>query len=62
MTTTERTTWTTKELQEDFEVQGFAAGLCVVRRKSDGQLGSLGFTTDRSVPRIYFAWMPHEDD
>ena len=51
-----RIEWTTSELQEDFEVRGFALGLCVVRRKSDGVLGSVTFD-DRLVDdqriRIY---------
>lgn len=46
-------TWTTEELQEDFEVLSFAAPFVVVRRKSDGALGSLEFTHS---PRTYFGW------
>ena len=46
-------TWTTKELQRDFEVLGFMAPFVTVRRKSDGQLGSLEFTHS---PRVYFGW------
>ena len=45
------TTWTTKELQDEFEVLGFSLGYCVVRRKSDGVVGSLAFD---HAPRIYF--------
>ena len=37
----------------DFEVIGFAAPLVVVKRKSDGQKGSLFFQAD---PRFYFAF------
>lgn len=44
-------TWDTTELQQDFEVIGFAAPYVVVRRKSDGQKGSLEF---RHRPRVYF--------
>lgn len=44
-------TWTTEELQRDFEVLGFAAPFIVVRRKSDGVKGSLMF---RHHPRVYF--------
>ena len=47
-------TWTTDELQEDFEVIGFQAPFVVVRRKSDGVLGSLQFTQS---PRVYFGWV-----
>jgi hypothetical protein len=35
--------WDTRELQEDFNVLGFAAPLVVVRRKSDSVRGSLEF-------------------
>lgn len=46
-------TWTTEELQRDFEVIGFAAPFVVVRRCSDGQRCTLEFTHS---PRIYFSW------
>ena len=49
--------WDTDELRRDFEVIGFAAPLVVVRRKSDGQKGSLEFQHN---PRFYFAWQPHD--
>lgn len=48
--------WTTEELSRDFEVLGFGAPLVVVRRRSDGQLGSLEF---RNHPRLYFNWQAH---
>ncbi len=48
--------WTTSELSEDFDVIGFAAPLVVVRRKSDGQNGSLMF---QASPRFYFGFEPH---
>lgn len=44
-------TWTTEELQRDFEVRGFAAPYVVVRRRSDGAKGLLEFTHN---PRVYF--------
>lgn len=47
--------WNTEELQRDFEVLGFAASFVVVRRRSDGQRGSLEFTHS---PRVYFSWTP----
>jgi hypothetical protein len=50
-------TWTTDDLQREFEVTGFAAPYVVVRRRSDGQLGSLEFTHS---PRWYFGW--RQDD
>jgi hypothetical protein len=43
--------WNTKELQEDFEVIGFQAPYVVVKKKSDGVVGSLEFT---HMPRFYF--------
>lgn len=49
--------WTTDELRRDFEVIGFSAPLVVVRRKSDGQKGSLEFQHN---PRLYFNWQPHD--
>ena len=47
--------WDTDQLVKDFEVVGFAAPLVVVRRKSDGQRGSLEFC---HMPRFYFNWVP----
>ena len=44
------------ELSDDFEVIGFTAPLVVVRRKSDGQKGSLMF---QASPRFYFSFEPH---
>jgi hypothetical protein len=43
--------WNTEELSRDFTVEGFLAPFAVVRRKSDGQLGSLEF---QHQPRFYF--------
>jgi hypothetical protein len=51
--------WTTEELQRDLEVLGFAVPLVVVRRRSDGQLGSLAFTHQ---PRVYFGWRPEDGE
>jgi len=50
--------WDTAQLQEDFEVLGFAAPLVVVRRRADGVKGSLMF---QSSPRFYFGFEPHRD-
>jgi|TARA_R100001530_G_scaffold128869_1_gene98825 hypothetical protein len=50
-----RNTWTTAELQEDYEVEGFGGGLCVVRRRSDNRRGSLQFD---HMPRRYFNFVP----
>lgn len=47
--------WTGETLQRDFEVTGFMAPFVVVRRKSDGAIGSLEF---RHSPRVYFNWQP----
>ena len=43
--------WDTEELQRDFKVEGFAAPLVIVTRKSDGVRGSLLF---QHWPRYYF--------
>jgi len=43
--------WDTQELGNEFEVMGFMAPFCVVKRKSDGQLGSVMF---QHSPRFYF--------
>lgn len=51
-------TWTTAELQEEFEVMGFQAPFVVARRKSDGKVGSLEFVHN---PRVYFGWREHDD-
>lgn len=48
-------TWNTEELQRDFSVIGFAAPFVIVRRKSDGQKGTLEFTHS---PRVYFNFEP----
>ena len=47
--------WTTSELQRDFEVLGFLAPYCVVRRRSDGVKGSITF---QHSPRFYFDFQP----
>jgi len=47
--------WDTQELQQDFEVQGFLAPFVVVKRKSDGVVGSLLF---QHMPRFYFEFTP----
>ena len=43
--------WNTKELQEDFFVEGFMAPFVSVKRKSDNVKGTLEFQHD---PRFYF--------
>lgn len=43
--------YSTAELQEEFEVLGFSSGFCAVKRKNDGQKGSLDFG---GSPRKYF--------
>ena len=45
--------WDTTELQEDFSVEGFGYGLCVVKRRADGQRGSLEF---QHRPRFYHSF------
>ena len=46
--------WDTDELGRDFEVKGFLAPFVIVRRRSDGVLGSLIFQHN---PRFYFCFM-----
>jgi hypothetical protein len=48
--------WGTSELSNDFEVIGFMAPIVVVRRRSDGQKGSLYF---QHSPRFYYGFEPH---
>lgn len=48
--------WDTSQLQDDFEVIGFAAPLVAVRRRCDGVKGSLMF---QGSPRYYFGFEPH---
>ena len=45
--------WDAAELARDFEVLGFLAPCVVVKRRSDGILGSLLF---QHQPRLYFAF------
>lgn len=46
-----RESWTTEELQQEFTVDGFALGMVVVVRKSDGVRGTLNFVHS---PRLYY--------
>jgi hypothetical protein len=48
--------WDTNQLAQDFEVEGFLAPIVVVRRRSDGQRGSLSF---QHQPRFYFEFVPY---
>jgi len=50
--------WDTQELARDFDVEGFLAPYVVVRRKSDGQRGSLLF---QHHPRFYFGFEPYRE-
>lgn len=43
--------WDSTELAETFEVIGFGAPFCVVRRKADGVKGSVEF---QHRPRFYY--------
>lgn len=49
--------WDTSELGEKFEVIGFLAPFCVVRRRSDGKKGSVMF---QHFPRFYFDFTIYE--
>lgn len=46
--------WNTDELTREYDVIGFGAPLVVVRRKSDGAVGSMEF---QHYPRFYFNWV-----
>lgn len=46
---------TTEEMQEQYEVLGFALGFCIVKRKSDGVRGTLDMLHH---PRVYFGFEP----
>lgn len=50
--------WDTEELAEEFEVLGFLAPIIAVRRRSNGQRGSLEFQHN---PRFYFGFRLHEE-
>jgi hypothetical protein len=47
--------WSTTELQQDFDVQGFAAPLIVVSEKTTGRMGTLFF---QHSPRFYWGFSP----
>lgn len=47
--------WDTLELGRDFDVKGFMAPIVVVKRKSDGVVGSLEF---QHHPRFYYGFTP----
>ena len=47
--------FTSDELRSDFEVLGFLAPFVAVRRKADGQEGSLMFQHN---PRLYWGFAP----
>lgn len=42
---------TTDQMLAEFDVLGFALGMCVVQRKSDGVKGTLFFDGN---PRVYY--------
>jgi hypothetical protein len=50
--------WDTRELQEKFEVLGFLAPFCAVRRKVDSQEGMVMF---QHAPRFYFNFQASDD-
>ena len=47
--------WDTNQLGQDFEVKDFMAPYVVVKRKSDGVVGSLEF---QHSPRFYYGFTP----
>lgn len=52
-------TWDTEALKRDFEVIGFAAPYVVVKRRSDGVVGSLAFVHE---PRVYFEFEEYGEE
>ncbi len=49
--------WNTLELGRDFEVLGFMAPFCIVKRKMDGVRGTVAF---QHSPRFYFGFQPDQ--
>ena len=47
--------WDTTQLDQDFEVRGFLSPFVVVKRKSDGVVGSMEF---QHQPRLYYGFTP----
>ncbi len=47
--------WDTNELQQEFNVLGFASPLIIAKRKCDGVRGTLFF---QASPRYYFGFSP----
>lgn len=50
--------FSTDELGQHFEVQGFAAPFVIVHRKSDGAIGTLTFQHE---PRLYWDFQEDKD-
>jgi len=48
--------WDTTELQDDFQVLGFAAPFVIVKRRSDGVRGSLDVPEQPTV--LYYCFSP----
>jgi len=46
---------TKEEMLDQYDVLGFAYGMCIVRRKSDGKRGTLDFT--EGADRRYYNFM-----
>ena len=49
--------WNLDQLTQEFDIEGFRSPLVVVRRRSDGKLGSMEFQHE---PRFYFNYEPHK--
>lgn len=46
--------WNTDELKATFDVVGFCAPFCVVKRKADGVMGTVEFQHN---PRLYYSFV-----
>lgn len=51
--------WSTEELKNEFEVEGFLAPFVAVTKKATGEKGALMF---QHSPRFYFNWTPSDSE
>ena len=57
MNTRTKTEWNAEELEEDFIVEAFGRGWCIVTRKSDDVRGTLLYD---HYPRRYYSFRIHK--
>jgi hypothetical protein len=51
------TRYSKDEMLAEYDVTGFAYGLCMVKRKSDGVTGTFDFTKEPGEPREYHTFI-----